>query len=145
MSLPPGMNIGPGDGNYYEVGCGDGIIVDLGSEMWIGSLVYYEVENPADPGYIALDWVILYLSDSASGPWTLVFNWGDDNSGNNGYVPTAYYPPENDNQRIGLDELYNGYSTGIQMDVGGTYRYVLIEAPPGCGDPAQVDSIEVLP
>ena len=118
-------------------------MVDLGSQTWIGSLVYYEVENPSDPGFIALDWVIVYVSTDATGPWTLIFYWGDADSGNNGSVPPAYYPPENDNQQIGMVELYNG--TGIISPVGGTYRYVLIEAPPGCGDPAQVDAIEVLP
>ena len=137
------MNIGPGDGAYYEVGCGSGIVVDLGSPTWIGTLVFYEVENPATPGFIAMDWVIVYVSDNASGPWTLIFYWGDTDSGNNGYIPPGYYPPENDNQQIGFGELYN--NTGIRIDVGSTYRYVLIEAPPGCGDPAQVDAIEVLP
>ena len=137
------MNIGPADGLYYEIGCGEGIIVDLGRQMWIDTLVYYEVENQADPGYIALDWVIVYVSDSAAGPWTLIFYWGDTEAWNNGSVPPAYYPPENDNQRIGLGELYN--NTGILIGVGNLYRYVLIEAPPGCGDPAQVDAIEVLP
>jgi hypothetical protein len=50
LPLPPGMNIGPGDGVYTEVGCGGSILVDLGSPTWIGNLVYYEVENPAQPG-----------------------------------------------------------------------------------------------
>ena len=117
--------------------------MDLGSQTWIGSLVYYEVENPADPGYIALDWAIVSVSTNSTGPWTLIFYWGDTNSGNNGSVPGGYYPPENDNQQIGLGELFN--QTGIVINVAGTYRYVLIEAPPGCADPAQVDAIQVLP
>jgi hypothetical protein len=143
LPLPPGVNIGPGDGNFIEIGCGGGILVDLGSQMWIGRLVYYEVANPSDPGYIALDWVVVSVSANSTGPWTLIFYWGDTNSGNNGDVPAVYYPPENDNQRISFGELYN--QTGIRIGVAGTYRYVLIEAPPGCGDAAQVDAIEVLP
>jgi len=87
--------------------------------------------------------VIVYVSTDSTGPWTLIFYWGDSNSGNNGDVPPIYYPPENDNQQIGMSELYN--QTGIRNNVGGTYRYVLIEAPPSCGDPAQVDAVEVLP
>lgn len=137
------MNIGPGDGVYTEVGCGGSILVDLGSPTWIGSLVYYEVENPAQPGTIALDWVIVSVSTDSTGPWNLIFYWGDGDSGNNGSVPPGYYPPENDNQSVGFGEIYN--NTGIIMGVGGTYRYVLIAAPPGCGDEAQVDAIEVLP
>jgi hypothetical protein len=143
IPLPPGINIGPGDGSYTEIGCGGGILVDLGSQTWIGGLVYYEVENPTGPGTIALDWAIVSVSANSTGPWTLIFYWGDSNSGNNGYVPAIYYPPENDNQTIGFGELYN--QTGIRIDVAGTYRYVLIEAPPGCDDPAQVDAIQVLP
>jgi hypothetical protein len=143
IPLPPGLDIGPGDGDYYEVGCGGGIIVDLGSPTWIGSLVYYEIEYLGEPGTIQMDWVLVYVSDNASGPWTLYLYWGDTNSGNNGYIPGSHFPPEIDNERITFGELYN--NTGVRMDVGGTYRYVLIEAPPGCGDPAQVDAIEVLP
>jgi hypothetical protein len=143
LPLPPGMNIGPADGAYSEVGCGDSILVDLGSQTWIGRLVFYEVENPSDPGYIALDWGIVYLSTNSNGPWTLIYYWGDTDSGNNGDVPSGYYPPENDNQRISMGELYN--LTGIRIDVGETYRYVLISAPLGCADPTQVDAIEVLP
>jgi hypothetical protein len=143
IPLPPGINIGPGDGFYTEIGCGGGILVDLGSQTSISGLVYYEVENPSGPGTIALDWAIVSVSANSTGPWTLIFYWGDSNSGNNGYVPAIYYPPENDNQTIGFGELYN--QTGIRIDVVGTYRYVLIEAPPGCDDPAQVDAIQVLP
>jgi hypothetical protein len=143
IPLPPGVNIGPPDGSYYEIGCGNGILVDLGSQMYIGRLAYYEVEDPANPGYIALDWVIVYVGSNFDGPWTLIFYWGDTDSGNNGDIPSGYYPPEVDNQPIGMNELYNG--TGIRIFVAGTYRYVWIASPPGCGDPAQVDGIEVLP
>jgi len=135
------MNIGPGDGSYIDIGCGSGILVDLGNQTWIYRLVYYEAANPADPGYIALDWVIVSVSANSTGPWTLIFYWGDTNPGNNGDIPS--YPQEDDNQRISFSELYN--QTGIRISVTGIYRYVLIEAPPGCGDPAQVDAIEVLP
>jgi hypothetical protein len=143
IPLPTGVNIGPGDGAYNEVVCGSSILVDLGSQMWITALVYYEVENPSELTHIALDWVIVYLSTNADGPWSLIFYWGDSDPNNNGYVPINYFEPENDNQSIPFGELIN--NTGVGMNVGGTYRYVLIEAPPGCDDPAQVDAIEVVP
>jgi hypothetical protein len=145
LPLPPGMNIGPGDGDYNEIICGGSILVDLGSQMEIPILVYYEVENPSELLHIALDWVIVYLSANADGPWSLIFYWGDSESNNNGYVDPKYYQDqlEMDNQSIPFNELIN--NTGVGMNVGGTYRYVLIEAPPGCGDAAQVDAIEVLP
>jgi hypothetical protein len=143
LPLPTGINLGKGDGDYNEIICGGSILVDLGSQMPISTLVYYEVENPSELDHIALDWVIVYLSTDASGPWSLIFYWGDSDSNNNGYIDSIYSPPELDNQSIPFTDLY--YDTGIRIGVGGTYRYVLIEAPPDCGDPAQVDAIEVLP
>jgi hypothetical protein len=137
------MNIGPRDGSYLEIGCGSGIVVDLGSQTYIGRLVYYEVPDPSHPGFVAMDWVIVSVSANFDGPWVQIFYWGDANPGNNGDIPGGYYPPENDNQLIIFGDLYN--LTGIRINVYGTYRYVLIEAPPGCDDPAQVDAIEVLP
>jgi hypothetical protein len=107
-------------------------------------LVYYEREDPSNPGYIALDWVIVSLGPTASGPWTLIFYWGDGNNGNNGSIqPYHYLTGEADNELIPFGELYLNF--GILNGVGGTYRYVLISAPPGCGDASEVDAIEVLP
>lgn len=120
------------------------MIIDLGVPTWIGSLVYYETENPAQPGWIALDWVIVSVGPTVDGPWSTIFYWGDSDPGNNGDVqPYHYAMGEFDNEPIPFSELR--YNTGIINGVGNTYRYILISAPPGCDDPAQVDAIEILP
>jgi hypothetical protein len=115
--------------------------------MWINELIFYEWENiPADPGYIALDNIILHVGPASDGPWTLIFYWGDTVSSNNGSVlPYHYASGEIDNERIPMSELYpgTGLSTGIIIPVGGTYQYVFVVAPPGCSDDAQIDALEV--
>jgi hypothetical protein len=139
---PGGAGISDWYGAYQEVACWDSVIMDLGRRTWIGSLVYYEVENPSDPGFIAMDWVIVYVSTDVDGPWKLVFYWGDSDAGNNGNIPSGVTLQESDSQRISFGDLYN--QTGIQINVGGTYRYVMISAPPRCDDPAQVGGIDIL-
>jgi hypothetical protein len=73
-----------------------------------------------------------------------VFYWGDANDTNNGLILPSHFPPEVDNAEIPWNELYDGgYPTGILIPVGGTYRYIQIEAPPSCLDPAQIDSVQI--
>jgi hypothetical protein len=59
---PGGAPTGERDVTYQEIGSWDSVIVDLGRQTRIGRLVYNEIENPSDPGYIAMDWVIVYVS-----------------------------------------------------------------------------------
>ena len=113
--------------------------------MWINELIFYEWANTADPGYIALDHIILYIGPASDGPWTLIFYWGDGVSSNNGSVlPPHYDFGEIDNERILMTELHpgTGLSTGIIIPVGGNYQYVFVVAPPGCNDDAQIDALE---
>jgi hypothetical protein len=140
--LTPGR-VSLGNSTYQEFGCWHSNLIDLGRQTWVGSLVYYEAENLSDPGYIAMDWVIVYVSANLEGSWKLVFYWGDGYPGNNGNIPPGQSRLENDGQRIASGDLFN--QTGIQIGVGGYYRYVLISAPPRCDDPAQAGAIDVLP
>jgi hypothetical protein len=123
------------------------VILDLGGPTQIGTLIFYEFLNPTGcNGGICLDWVIIDLSDAEPHPWPTpwprrIFYWGDSDSTNNGSVPPTYFPPELPNAAIPPADLYNGW--GIQIHVNGVYRYVRIAAPPGCSDPAQIDSIEI--
>lgn len=92
-----------------------------------------------------MDWSILGLSESADGPWTQVLYWGDADGGNNGNIQPYHFPGgvEWDNENIPAGELYN--RSGVLIPVGNTYRYVRFSAPDPCGDPAQIDGLEILP
>ncbi len=157
-NIPPGEpDVGPPDGNRAEIACGQAILVDLGTTPVAASgdtgydLVYYERSIGSN---IQLDWVVVQVGASPSGPWFTVFYWGDgilDSNTNIGQ--TGYGPPEADNQNIPLTDLYGSspFQTGIAIDVdarapAGTYSYVRIYSPFNTnGDPTEVDSIEVLP
>lgn len=146
LPLPPDIDIGDPDGDVNDISCGTGELVDLGAQVWIDTLILYEFYNPGGcGGGICLDWIYVDLSDSADGPWTQYFYWGDTNGGNNGNVEAYHFPGgvEQDNEIIPPAELLN--NSGILIGVGGAYRYVRLTAPNPCGDPAQVDSIDYLP
>jgi hypothetical protein len=106
---------------------------------------------------ISLDWVIVEVSKNAGGPWTPVFNWGDNIVDSNTNIGQAGYGAagEADNQQIPFSALYGSGSlqTGVAIDVDavalpgpGIYRWVRIRSPlGGDNDSAEVDAIEVLP
>jgi len=145
---------GPPDGVITTIPCDTGIIYDLGAPTSNGALVYYEV--PQVP-ILFLDWVIISVSSSSSGPWNNIFFWGDFNPFNNGLIPSRYYtdpagpfPGEADNEPIDAVDLFGTppFQSGIRIPVSSSfapYQYVLISAPSGCGDPAEVDTIESYP
>jgi hypothetical protein len=133
------------------------MIIHLGSKPVIQrpgyDLVYYERENP--PGMISMNWVIVDVSTSPGGPWTTVFNWGDNIIDSNTNIGVAGYGAtgEADNQQIPLSVLYGSgaFKTGVEIDINGlvppgVYHWVRISSPAGVNhDPAEVDAIEVLP
>ena len=102
-NIPGGEpNIGLPNGILAHIGCGQNLVVDLGAVKAIAvtgsaepafDIVYYELENPATN--VNLDWVIVEIGTSPSGPWHQVFYWGDDildantNIGQLGYGPSA--------------------------------------------------------
>ena len=112
----------------------------------------YEFFSPtcaaAQGGGICLDWIFIDLSDSAAGPWTNYFYWGDGSNGNNGNILPLYYldgDGEADNEEIPSTDL-NPPPSGIGISVGtNIYRYIRVSAPPACGDPAQIDSFQIIP
>ena len=140
---------GPPDGVITTVPCDTGIIYDLGAPTANGALVYYEA--PQVP-ILFLDVVIISVSNSSSGPWNNIFYWGDLNPFNNGLIPSSYYTDadgEADNEPINATDLFGSpFQSGIRIPISGAftpYQYVLISAPSGCGDPAEVDTIESYP
>jgi hypothetical protein len=164
-SYPGGEpNIGPADGEFASIGCGQTIIVHLGAKSIAVNpstsdaaydMVYYERENPAGSDQIMLDWVIVEIATSSSGPWYPVFNWYDNVVDTNTNVGQSMYGSgEQDNKPIPFSVLYGSlpYRTGIAIDVDalapptGLYSWVRISSPlGGDNDPAEVDAIEILP
>lgn len=153
---------------FTSVACGSDIIVDLGAPNKIqvnGSadaaydLVYYERENVSGGGQvgIALDWVTVEIGTSSTGPWFLVFDWGDNLPDPNTNIAAYTGGSELDNEFIVWTDLWGdpspGIYTGIAIDVNdatlaiptGQYQFVRIYSPNVGSDPAEVDALEVLP
>jgi hypothetical protein len=161
-SIPTGEpNVGSPNGIPALIACGSEVVVDLGTtpiSTHAGyDLVYFEQEDFLNPDHIALDWVIVQVGSSSSGPWFTVFYWGDgiiDTNTNIGL--SAYASPETDNKAIPMNNptpLYGTapYTTGITIDVearapANTYQYVrLFSAPGGDDDPPNIDAIGPIP
>lgn len=113
-------------------------------------LVDYELEQPA--GFVSMDWVIIEVGPSANGPWTTVFNWGDDVPDMHSNIAAYSADGELDNELIPTSALYGTtYKTGIALDVDGllppgSYQWVRIYSPfGGENDGSHVDAIQVLP
>ena len=128
-SVPANTNIGPADGLVGNVVDGTYVVVNLSSSP-------IRVEGPSETNYdfvyyereygsgILMDRVILSISILNSGPYYVVFNWGDgipDMNSNVGDVASSM-GTENDNQPIDqpdTGELYgtDPLDTGILVDV----------------------------
>jgi hypothetical protein len=177
---PPGLNMGDPDGSSASGGNfpdGSYFVLDVSSNPIVVNatpdghydLVFYEDENPNGSGEIAMDQVILGISNDPSGnPFYQVFNWGDgfpDVNSNVNTLALGLPTAEVDNQTISTSDLYedpasspppSNSQTGVLIDVDqapsrpppGSYRYLVIIAPPdtnpnNAGDGGQVDSVHV--
>jgi hypothetical protein len=159
-AIPAGEpNEGAPDNIIADIACGAVITVTLTTPLVADGnndfdLVYYErgVIPPPVPTQIQMDWVVVQVSTSPSGPWFTIFYWGDYIDDTNTNINYLLYN-ENNNEPINVSDLYGSppYQTGITIDIdarapAGTYPYVRIYSPfnPG-NDSAQVDALEVLP
>lgn len=175
--IPPALTP---NGIFVNVGCGTAIIVDLGSTVIDTTtpdsaydLVYYERGQPTPPmtsTFIFMDWIVVQIGPTASGPWYSVFYWGDyiadTNSNANTDDPNfiALGLIEDNNVTISTTFLYSStnplYPTGIAIDVDnpnpllqspppppGIYQFVRLYNPPNAilNDSPEIDAIEVLP
>lgn len=181
---PAGLNEGPPDGSTADGSDfpdGSFTIVDISANpIVVGptpdgnyDLVYYEDENPNGSNEIAMDQVIVGITNydlwyNNNNTYYEVFNWGNGVADDNSNVSTTDLglpTAENDNQVISTNDLYLDPSapppppnaqTGILIDVDGapsnpppgTYDIVVIIAPPASapnndGDGGQVDSVDV--
>jgi hypothetical protein len=123
------------NGAIQETPCWDNLVIDLGKQTQIVSLVYYDVNNSSHLGMIGVDWVIVYIRPSLGVPWKLVFYWADGNRRNNGNIPPGQTMQENGAQPIMFGDLKN--QTGIEIPVWRTTQYVLSSALPRCDDPTR--------
>ena len=81
---PTEPNIGPPNILWRSIGCGDYLIVNLGTPITVTmtitntppDLVYYEIINPFDIFAIEMDWVVVDIGPTNTGPWITVFDWG---------------------------------------------------------------------
>lgn len=143
-----------------QIGCGESLVVDLGAVKAIVvaggvepdyDLIFFELENPATT--VNLDWVIVEVGTSASGPWYPVFYWGDGIVDTNSNIGQLGYGlgGEPDNQPIPFADLYGGNSAGVAIDLdavvpAGSYQWVRFTAPlGGANDAAEIDSVDALP
>ncbi len=165
-------NLGAPDGVFREVGCGTGIIIDLGAGSPVDAshagydLVYYEREDGVFPGNIAVDWVMVDVcADPACFTAYTVFNWGDNFLDANTSIGAAGYGSagEPDNQPIPMASppLFGApplapwgsgpFITGVGIDVTGIappglYQWVKVYSPLGGGnDASEVDALYVIP
>jgi hypothetical protein len=157
------------DGSYFVIDVSSNPVVVNATSDGHYDLVYYEDENPDGSNQVAMDQVIVGISNDPSGnPYYQVFNWGDGIRDTNTNVDTAVIgvpSAEVDNQVISTNDLYEDPSspspppnlqTGVLIDVDqapshpppDTYEYVVVIAPPdtnpnNAGDAGQVDSVQV--
>lgn len=151
-------DVGPPDGNVYNLPEGGSATFYLTQPIVANGnaapdFVFYEF--PMAPG-INLDHIMIEIS-SDGGTWFPVFYWGNGIADSNTNVDinlpniaSACVPPstEQDNCQISSSDLYN--NTGITIDVdnlglSGSYPWIRFTAPPGSGDDAQIDAIQILP
>ncbi|MEW6402559.1 MAG: hypothetical protein AB1649_12220, partial [Chloroflexota bacterium] len=171
--LPDGSNASGSDlpdGSYFVLDMSSSPVVVNASPDGNYDLVFYEDENPNGSGEIAMDQVIIGITNDPSGnAYYEVFNWGNGIPDTNTNVNTSTLglpSAEVDNQIIPTADLYQDPSsppspsdpqTGILIDVDqapshpppDTYEYIVVIAPPdtnpnNASDNGQVDSIQVI-
>jgi len=152
VGIPNGSIASLADGTYYVINAP--VIVNGPSDTNY-DLVYYEAEDPTNLGNIAMDQVIVGITNDPTGiTYYQVFNWGNNQADTNSNVNTntlADLPinsansanPEADNEPIATSYLYQDPSaplspqTGILIDVDNApsnpppdiYNYVVVIAP----------------
>jgi hypothetical protein len=157
-------NVGPPDGLTFTIACGTEIVVDLNGTPVRTSgtnnydLVYYELGQSNPPtitSFIYMDWLVVQIGQTDTGPWYTVFYWGDNIVDTNSNIASYVTGTEDNNLVIPTSNLYGTapYNTGITIDIdarapAGTYQYVRLFAPGGPDpspplDAPNIDAVEV--
>lgn len=160
-------DIGPPDGNFYGLGDGNSIILNLVTPIIVDGntdddIVYYElIANPTAPlpiQEVYMDWIQVEISTNQV-TWYTVFFWGDAlglPDTNTNVDTNIIGGTEVDNRVLLAVDLYPPPGgAGVTIDVdnpngpappNGNYFYIRLSAPPGGGnDGATVDAVEILP
>jgi hypothetical protein len=148
---------------------GEVITIDFGASNGITDgpgydMVFYDFPNILAPVGIRLDWITIQLSQDGS-TWYTVFDWDGDLPGDVAGTNVDSYAVdadgEVDEEPIPANDLYPSpppvpFNTGVAIDIGvaaqavqppqgplppGPFRWVLVSAPLGVSDVAQVDAI----
>ena len=162
-TLTPDGNAGTGivDGTYVIIDFSGSPIIVLATPDGFYDLIFYEIEDPSNPGYIQFDNIIIGITNDITLGYYEVFQWGNNIPDTNTNVDVNELPPdascasgqECDNYDINTNDLYPNPGTGIMIDVDtapgapppNSYNFAVIIAPTTgtSGDNAQVDAIVV--
>lgn len=154
-------NIGLADGKFFGQTCGQPpLVISLGTNPVVThdgyDMIYYEVQYDRDPNVVWLDYVIVEVGDSATGPWFQVFNWGDQKFDANTSLGAAGIGRGGEINELSIPITVPPFygtlprATGIAIDVDavvprGTYRFVRISTlTSGCRT-AEADAIQIIP
>jgi hypothetical protein len=157
-------NVGSPNGLTFTITCGTEMVVDLNGTPVRTSgtddydLVYYELGQsnpPTTTSFIFMDWLVVQIGQTDTGPWYTVFYWGDDIVDTNSNIASYGASGERNNLVIPTSDLYGTVplNTGITIDIdprvpAGTYQYVRFFAPGGPDpssslDAPNIDAVEV--
>jgi|HigsolmetaAR202D_1030399.scaffolds.fasta_scaffold16096_2 hypothetical protein len=150
------------DGNAITVDCNSVLLIDASSQPIVSSNQHYDFAYGeglvgGNPPRISLDWLVIQVAESESGPWHTVFYWGDDQPDHNTvYVATQPYSSIYSYKsmaqimaaRGGIEEDDLTLEPGLiyinidERAPSGTYSYLRVLSPKsGLIDPADVDMI----
>jgi hypothetical protein len=157
-------NIGLPNGLVAGIQCGFDMIVPMAPKTIVADgdtapdMVYYEyLQTSGGPAacpnsFIFLDWVVVQVGTSDTGPWYTVFHWGDNIPDTNTNVVSG---TEQNNAVYCASSLYGGTS-GVSINVdarapAGVYTYVRLYVPVGPPpsspplDALELDALDALP
>ncbi|MEQ8675554.1 MAG: PKD domain-containing protein [Aggregatilineales bacterium] len=152
-------NVGAPNGVNLPLDCNEVFVKDMTTTPIVThsgyDFVWYEFVNGAN---VLMDYVIIEVGNSATGPWWNVFNWGDNLVDANSSLGAAGFgatEPADFPIAPGAPQFYGNppYAAGIAIDIdavapSGTYTFIrgrTIGTPCSGGQNSEVDAIQLLP
>lgn len=150
------------DGNIISVDCNSILNIDASSQAINSADQYYDFAYGegllgSNPARMSLDWLVIQVAETASGPWHTVFYWGDQQPDRNTvYMPTQPYTSIYSGMSMAQIAAARGndeeddltLATGLiyinidERAPSGTYSYIRVLSPKsGLTDPVNVDMI----